>query len=244
MSYILYVLPEDVNCSNAVVLASSVPGIKLQNIKELDPAKLPPWLNGGPILGEIESGLIYKGIKCIGKLWMLANASSSPSAASLPVSSQPPPPEKEDERDVLPLPPSDITERATTSAVLPPLGQDARLEQEEMRRIDVDEQLEMLQGQVEENEEAVLRQPLLSSRFDEIEEPSFPPPDVRAQKEQNITPLPPSDIREPPEQIFVAAPVTADQNPNPQGLKTPSTFRPEPRVQPRAAPRSQDKQKA
>ena len=66
--YILYGLPNHKPSQKAHQLASLCDKVKIQNINDLQRNRLPPWLNGAPILYNEKDGQIYKGIMAIRQL--------------------------------------------------------------------------------------------------------------------------------------------------------------------------------
>lgn len=75
--WVLYVRPDEINSDNAQSLVHPEMKIKIQDPALLTADMFPRWLDGTPILGDIKTGKIYKGTKCLGKLWSLGQACMS-----------------------------------------------------------------------------------------------------------------------------------------------------------------------
>lgn len=98
VKYILYLIPGERNSDKARKLIDPAiePELQFQNPLELPRNKMPKWLTGVPILGDIASGAIYKGTSCLTQLKNLA------------LKAQQEIPYDDPEEEVIPLPPPDI----------------------------------------------------------------------------------------------------------------------------------------
>jgi hypothetical protein len=67
-SYILYVIPGDKSSQQAQRMAAKFNDIQISNIFTIPPAKRPKWLNGAPILVNVQKNQAHRGSKALEEL--------------------------------------------------------------------------------------------------------------------------------------------------------------------------------
>lgn len=68
ISYVLYTIPDNEKCTEAIMLAAGNSEIHNQNVYELGPGKRPAWLKSVPALYSKQENKIYLGSVCLAKL--------------------------------------------------------------------------------------------------------------------------------------------------------------------------------
>lgn len=64
-SHVLYVIPGDNASQRALVMAARSNNIQITNIHTIHPSKRPSWLNGAPILINVQTQQVFKGSHAI-----------------------------------------------------------------------------------------------------------------------------------------------------------------------------------